>query len=233
MAGTYNINRYGYRYSINVDDEVMEQSYRRGELVEQGMLDWIVNNVPKGGIWIDCGANVGEHSLVFATACEADTVYAFEPNLANFRKLEFNTEWVSSEKLIALRMGVGSEPQLMGIVNTAQGRPSQTGLDRFAATCNVPVIALDAIVPEDRLIRLIKIDVEGMEQQVISGALRILDQRHPELFIEIWKQADLDDITKQLATFGYTLIECYGEAPTFHFSASGRYAVTYKPRQLQ
>lgn len=225
----YLIERYGYRYSIDVDDAVMEAHYKRGELVEQGMLTWIVDNVPHGGVFVDCGANVGEHSLVFATACKADTVMAFEPAPVNYRKLSNNAGDLANAMLF--RLGVGQGPRLTGIAPTAQGRNSQWALTP-ATHSNVAVVSLDAIVPQDG-VRLLKIDVEGMEWDVLQGARLLIHRSKPEIFVEIWKQADLNMIAEWLAIDGYELIECWGEAPTFHFSASGRYAVTYKPRQLQ
>lgn len=228
----YLVSRYGFDYHLTVDDEVMEKSYEQGELVEQGMLDWIVANVPKGGIWVDCGANIGEHSLVYATACGADTVMAFEPVPFNYG-LMLKNSMGNYPNLLPLMLGVGIGPMIASIVSTAQGRNSQFALAEAKPNeLRAAVVSLDAIVPHDG-VRLLKIDVEGAEWDVLRGARTLIKASKPEIFVEIWEQATLDLITNWLALRGYTLIECYGDAPMFFFSASGRYSVTYRPRELQ
>lgn len=217
---THTFRMYNREFTIEANDPVLEADYARGQFYEGMMLDWILANVPRGGIWVDCGANIGNHSLAFSVV--ADLVMAFEPVPQNFDKLKRNT---STRTIIPIMLGVGQGPRLMGVEETAQGRDSQ-----FALVDNdspyVPVVSLDAIVPNARLL---KIDVEGMEYETLMGARRILQDDHPEIFVEIWNKVDLDLITKLLGVYGYILIERWNEAPTYHFSASGRYPVTYKP----
>ena len=49
----------------------------------------------------------------------------------------------------------------------------------------------------------------------------------PELFIEIWTEELLEQFQADLALLGYTMIERYNPCATYHFSASGKYPVTY------
>lgn len=226
--GTYRITRYGHEFSIAVNDATMEDEYRSGRLAEQPMLDWIMEHVPSGGIWIDAGAYVGNHTMVFAL--KADAVLAFEPMARNFAALEANTAALLNVMLI--NKGLGGSMRLMAAREGGTGQDSQWRLTEPDAQDS----GLVEVMPLDRLelgdIRLIKLDVEGMEAEAIAGALDTIGRCRPELFIEIWKQDALDRIRAVLATLGYKLIECWNAAPTFHFSASGRYPVTYKPRQL-
>jgi len=230
--GTYAISRYGFDYRITADDPIMEDRFAAGELCEQAMLDWIVANIPHGGIWVDAGANVGNHTLVFATACEAEMVIAFEPVPWNYRLLLENQNRLDNplDNVLPLMLGVGLGPSLMTIKPTAQGRNCQFSL-AIDGKPNAAVVSLDAVVPRDN-VRLLKIDVEGMEYYTLRGAMNILEASHPEIFVEIWHQRELDMIIDLLTPYGYRLIECWNHSPTFHFSASGRYNVTYKPRQL-
>lgn len=227
---TYFLNRYGFDYRLSVDDPIMEDRFRAGELCEQGMLDWIVANIPHGGIWIDAGANIGNHTQVFATACEADIVMAFEPVPENHDNLIANTAHLSN--VIAPRLGVGCGPMLCEIIPTAQGRNCQFALKRSEGRPNTAVVSLDAIVPQDG-VRLLKIDVEGAEYETLQGARMLIHRSKPEIFVEIWKQADLELIEQWLTMQGYVLCECYNHSPTFHFSASDRYPSTYTKRELQ
>ena len=101
MTSTYNIRRYGRVFTIQVDDLIMETHYKKGELCEFHMLDWIEKNIQRGGIWIDAGANVGNHTLPFALW--ADGVVALEPMKVNYDMLLRNI-WSSGlvDKVSAL-----------------------------------------------------------------------------------------------------------------------------------
>ena len=224
MGATYTIERWGHKYIITVDDDVMEETYAKGELCEQVMLDWIIAKVPHGGIWVDCGANVGNHTMVFATACEADVVLAFEPVPWNHETLLANTAHLPN--VIAPRLGVGAGPQLCEILPTAQNRNSQFALRESANKPNTIVVSLDAVVPW-KGVRMLKVDVEGMELDVLKGARSIIMASRPEIFVEVWVRSELDNVAELLRPFGYILIERSNCAPTYHFSASGRYPVTY------
>lgn len=221
---THAFQQYGRTFSIEANDPVLEKEYAAGRFYEGQMIDWILANVPHGGIWVDCGANVGNHALAFATA--AHMVVAIEPIVVNYDMLERNIKMSGCGNVLPLRVGVGQGPKLMDFHPTAQGRPSQFGLYEGPSPC-VAVMSLDNIIPGANA-RLLKIDVEGMEYETLLGARNIIHNHKPEIFVEIWDAKELDVITAWLALSGYILIERWNEAPTYHFSASGRYPVTYK-----
>jgi FkbM family methyltransferase len=231
---TYQITRYGHTFTIRVDDEIMESHYRKGELCEYHMLDWIHKNIPRGGVWIDAGANVGNHTLPFALW--ADKVLAFEPMPVNFDLLQLNVaNFYHGDRVECLRLGVGAE------YTSASAKLGGTGQNcQWELTVKDPletrnqdivVVPIDPQVSDTEDIRLIKLDVEGMEEAVLAGAMETIRRCKPELFIEIWDEPVLERIAALLAPMGYQLIERWNVAPTFHFSASGRYPVTYTPAE--
>lgn len=221
----YHIDRYGARFDIEVGhDDHAKAVYERGLLSEHHMLDWIEANVPHDGCWIDAGANIGNHALAFALW--ADRVIAIEPVRENFTRLERNIARNPMGILVvAVRLAVGREPALVGARKGGSGQDSQYLMD---GPGSIPVVVLDHLVPTDMPVRLLKMDVEGMEEAALDGAMRIIQQWKPEIFVEIWEADLLKRITATLAARGYKLIERWGEAPTYHFSASGRYPVTYR-----
>lgn len=233
--GTHKIKRYGHEFTITVEgDKFADEVFSRGELSEQPMLDWIERNVPRGGLWIDGGANVGNHAMAFSLW--ADVVVAFEPMPVNYDLLMRNLSgWPLKHKVFPYREGLSDKPGKLGAVMGGTGQNCQWILQPDpSGEVHVDTIDRRILGTVTRMIpvRLIKLDVEGMEAEAIAGALDTIGRCRPELFIEIWKQDALDRIRAVLATLGYKLIECWNAAPTFHFSASGRYPVTYKPRQL-
>lgn len=225
MANTYHLTRYGHTYKIAVDDEFMEHHYRRGELCEYHMLDWIQKHVPPGGVWVDAGANVGNHSLFFATAMDADLVLAFEPADVNYSLLLENTR--PYVNIVPQKLGVGSKVEMAGIRLGGTGKNCQfelhTPTDEADAT--IPVLPIDSLVPRYN-VRCLKLDVEGMEILAITGAWETIKLCLPEIFVEVWKRHELDLIIATLGVLGYKLIERYNVAPTYHFSVRP-YKVTY------
>lgn len=231
MSTTYRINRYGREFTIEVEDRIMEDHYKRGELCEYHMLDWIERNIPRGGIWIDAGANVGNHTLPFALW--ADVVVALEPMTVNYDMLLSNIEASGLvDKVSALKYGAGEKYSHMGAVLGGTGQNCQWILTEDGEGPKVPVLPIDDLVSGSVApVRLIKLDVEGMEEAAIAGAWKTIRRFLPDLFVEIWDEDVLERIGAKLAPLGYKLIERWNVAPTFHFSASGRYPVTYTPAE--
>ena len=228
---TYQITRYGHTFTIRVEDEIMETTYKEGNLCEYHMLDWMYRNLPRGGVWIDAGANIGNHTLPFALW--ADQVIAFEPMEVNMDLLMQNVASFKAEgrgKILMLSAGVGREEGYASAKLGGTGKNCQWELTPGEdCEAGIPIAKIDNHVRDTDDVRVIKLDVEGMELAAIIGALKTIERCRPEMFIEIWDEAILWKITAELEPFGYVLTERYNVAPTFHFSASGRYPVTYKP----
>ncbi|TXH51166.1 MAG: FkbM family methyltransferase [Desulfurellales bacterium] len=230
---TYTITRYGHTFTIRVDDEIMEAHYRKGELCEYHMLDWIHRNIPRGGVWIDAGANVGNHTLPFSTW--AAEVLAFEPMPQNAELLQLNVANFDHQgRVIMFQMGVGAREGFASAKLGGTGQNCQWELIPASGEDCGGSIYLTTIDNECRSradVRLIKLDVEGMEEAALAGAMETIRRCKPELFIEIWDEPVLERIGALLTPLGYKLIERWNVAPTFHFSASGRYPVTYTPAE--
>jgi FkbM family methyltransferase len=226
---TYQITRYGHTFTIRVDDEIMETHYRNGELCEHHMLDWMERNLPRGGLWIDAGANVGNHTLPFALW--ADQVIAFEPMEVNAELLIFNVaHFDRGGKVLVIQEGVGREEGYASATLGGTGKNCQWELTPDeGCEAGIAIAKIDNHVRDTDDVRVIKLDVEGMEEAALAGAMQTIRRCKPELFIEIWDEPVLESISALLAPLGYVLTERYNVAPTFHFSASGRYPVTYTP----
>lgn len=225
---TYYVTRYGQTFPLTVDDRIMEAHYAKNELCEFHMLDWIEANVKRGGVWIDAGANVGNHALPFSLW--ADRVVCFEPMPVNFTLLERNIAQFGATNIMAHRLGVGTGPEWVTAEVGGTGENCQWELRSGGAAGDIQVVALDAIIPGVD-VRVLKLDVEGMEVMALNGARRIISTCRPEIFVEIWDEAVLERITTELSLYGYELVERWNVAPTFHFSQRGRYPVTYKPAE--
>jgi FkbM family methyltransferase len=139
---------------------------------------------------IDAGANMGAHTAVFSALFSH--VYAFEPQAVIYRLLRANTALYSN--VTTYRAALGNEegfihlPQLnYAVSNNYGGMGKYMEWDRKNQAHEVVqqrmIDKIDAIRAADK-ISLIKIDVEGMESEVIEGAMAIIDKHRPALYVE-------------------------------------------------
>ena len=82
--------------------------------------------------------------------------------------------------------------------------PEFIGQAYGAARASIPAMRLDALKLER--IDLIKIDVEGMELDVLEGARTSIDRYHPILTVETIK-TDFDRLTNLLAELDYQVFQ--------------------------
>ena len=117
-------------------------------------------------IYVDLGAYNGDTVLEFAEAVggKYKSIYAFEPNPKNYRKLCKNTDHMND--LTAFNAAAWSESKMLGFTKN-EGRMSKAS---NAGELEVQGLAVDDIVGEQASI--IKLDVEGAEREAIAGAKR-------------------------------------------------------------
>jgi FkbM family methyltransferase len=175
--------------------------------------------VRPGDTAIDVGANAGAHTL--ALAASGARVVACEPNPGLRGRLRANVE-LNRLRSVAVRpyaltaepgpvtLHVPSDPVHTGGASLLPGVHEHL---RDAATVKVEGVTLDELVARERLeqVRLVKIDVEGMEAAVLAGGRRLLQRDHPDLAFEYtrewWDAAgtSLESVLQDLEGLGYSV----------------------------
>ncbi|HUG64312.1 MAG TPA: FkbM family methyltransferase [Gaiellaceae bacterium] len=126
------------------------------------------------GVVVDVGAGVGEFTLAAARRFPELTVLSCEPNPAAFALLTLNAAASGYTNVKIIPAAIGTEPQYV-LRNAASGaRASAVG----AADAQAVVVMgrrLDEIVPCGP-IRLLKIDCEGLEVDVLRSAAGVIDR---------------------------------------------------------
>ncbi len=168
---------------------------------------------------IDVGANIG---ATMVQTCQrvgnSGMVIGFEPDPKSFRKCQEHLSLNRCEHALVLPLGVGSEASKKVLrvrvpSNQGMNQISPEGLETDGVS--IQVTTLDSFVREKALKRLdvIKIDVEGYENEVLKGAQACLETFHPRLFIEIddlnLKEhgSSPEEIYRRLESLGYRLYE--------------------------
>jgi FkbM family methyltransferase len=160
---------------------------------ERGHQRAMLSLVRPGDVVMDVGANWGLHSLLLSRlAGPAGRVVALEPLPEAFEALRWHLSANGCRNVIALPLALADTDGLMGFVrgeSTSQGALDNTEYTDRAqhSGLEVSVRTLDSLIAELDLnsLRLVKIDVEGAESAVLSGAQRTLDRYRPYLVVDL------------------------------------------------
>ncbi len=182
---------YGLKFFVAANDFGIGKLLReRGEFarVETDLIIAYMKASPPG-CYIDVGANIGAIALPVAAKTEA-RVIAVEAQRVMATVLSANVCNNSLHNVEVIHAAAGAEPSLtpfpqgkLGQSPVNFGVVGQALLDHDQLDVEtVRVCTLDEIAPADT--RLIKIDVEGAEPQVLAGATRLIAQTRPIWLLE-------------------------------------------------
>jgi FkbM family methyltransferase len=200
----------------NVNDSYIGQSLERYGEYSFGESDLFRQIVQPGDVVVEVGANIGAHTLQLAQlAGPTGEVHAFEPQRLVFQALCANMALNSVTNTRCYPLAVGRE---QGTILVPFLDPSTTNnfgglslIDRRRGD-RVTVTTVDAL--ELKTCRLIKIDVEGMEREVILGAAETIRRTSPYLYVENDRESKSDDLLRTIAALGYDLYQ--HEPPLFN-----------------
>ncbi|MFZ1469621.1 MAG: FkbM family methyltransferase [Paracoccaceae bacterium] len=157
---------------------------------EKDELDYLARHVfpqlPAGGICLDVGANIGNHSLTFAP--HFARVIGFEPHPRTFRLLQLNAELAPN--VTALNLGASSAPGVISVGQDPQNMAA-TGIGRDGvasmARVDFQLVRIDdlAEVQEAGPVTFMKVDVEGHEAQALEGASDTIRRHAPLIALEV------------------------------------------------
>lgn len=203
-AGFNQLGRCRYGVMLyNVNDRYIGRSLQAYGEYCQAEADLLARFVRPGDIVVDAGANIGTLTLFFARAVAGQgRVYAFEPQRVIFQTLCANIALNSLTNVHAFQAALAdtagattTDAADYRLENNYGGMP----LGLWPEGERVPMTTLDSL-GLDRC-DLAKIDVEGMEAQVLQGAEATLSKCRPALYVENDREdkaAELIDCVKAL-----------------------------------
>lgn len=185
---------------------------------ELGLLGTVLG---KGDVVIDIGAHIGTFAVPLARVVGVDgIVVCFEPWPSSYDLLDLNVELNGLGRIVVTRrIAMGDRP---GRFRVAAVDEENTGAAHLEADDDGPVAAvtLDGWMSRnpwlDRL-DLLKIDTEGMELAVLTGAAATLEKHSPMVYAEIAEEqlaragATSAQIESVLRDRGYRLFRNVGE----------------------
>jgi len=157
-----------------------------------------------GMIVYDLGANTGIYTVLACRAVgQSGRVFSFEPATSNLFYLHENIRANRFLNCEVIPMAVSNTEGTVGFDFTGEsclGKISADGLLR------VPSTSLDAFCRGGKpMPHLLKIDVEGAEYDVLSGAARVLLEARPTIFLATHGEKVHMHCRDMLQQLGYTL----------------------------
>ena len=203
--------------------------------VERAERIFYLEYLREGMTVFDAGANVGDLTLLFSRFVgEAGSVHAFEPCGAAFERLSAVSRAASLRNVRLNRLALAEEegPLLLHVYeddymswNTRARRPLENyGINvKPRATEEVPSTTVDLYCERNGVtgIDLLKIDVEGAELQVLTGAGRMLREKRVRCATFEFGQTTFDmgntpeQIESYLRDAGYELRNVVAGDPVF------------------
>ena len=177
----------GFKIFSDVNDSAV------GKFVRENIYEHDVTTVfrtllrPGMGV-LDIGANIGYYTMLSASVVgPGGHVFAVEANPQNARLLEASRRLNAFGQVAVYPLAAAAETGMVALTTSHSTGTTSTLPDEIAALLNariVPAAALDTIVPADKRIDLIKIDVDGAEYKAMLGCQQIIERFRPVIISE-------------------------------------------------
>lgn len=170
----------------------------------------VINTLPNESIALDAGANIGFVCVPIANWLKNKngTIYAFEPQRMLYNALCGTASLNDLENLHIENVAISDKQGFLKIPKQDYSKPKDFGMvsltkqENISNFDNVKVTTIDNL----KLSRLdfLKIDVEGMEIEVLSGAKKTIRKHRPWCWIEYW-MIDKNLLLNQFKNLNYKI----------------------------
>jgi len=174
-----------------------------------------------GVVAVDCGANIGVHTIEWARHLTGwGVVLAFEAQERIYYALAGNIAINNCFNARAVHAAVTRQPGMMKIPNPNYLAPASFGSLEIKKRENTEFIGQAIDYSESKMVDvqtisldsfnfprldLIKMDVEGMELDALAGGVNAIGKHHPILFIETLK-TDKSELRARLDSLDYSAL---------------------------
>jgi FkbM family methyltransferase len=196
--------KYGFDVFLNPDDAFCSFSlYEFGYYTETSTTNLFLKLIAsKSGLIVDVGANIGWYTLLAAKK-GAKQVHAFEPVPQIIELLEksvkkngFSEQIVAHKSVVSDHIGKTTlflNPHInRGLASTVRNTGNESVI------CDA--VTLDSLF-EDRVVDLLKLDVEGAEPNVLVGAKKMIEEKRLCHVLMEWNQESWKDKMNLLEPF--------------------------------
>ncbi|HEY1383746.1 MAG TPA: FkbM family methyltransferase [Dongiaceae bacterium] len=155
-----------YFFVNNKNDEI-QRHHAEGKFYEDEELAVIKEFFPRGGVFVDIGANVGNHTIYACKFLPLTQAIVIEPNPPAIEILRTNVALNGLDRLVDL---------------------SHLGKGLYDKRAHAQGLVPGDEILLDRRVDFIKLDVDGLEMEVLRGLAGTIAKWRPRLFIEVSDQ---------------------------------------------
>ena len=179
----------GEFFYVNTEDRSITPWILHGGYWEIFVDDILSALARPGDVFVDVGANMGYYTIKIGTLVGPEgRVYSFEPNPETYEFLRDNVminAFESRARLSKTAVGDSAGEAWLSFQRREPGgstvRTEPLNLENEMC---VPVVRLDDVIPADRPVNLVKIDVEGFEPLALKGMKGVL-ARSPDAAVVV------------------------------------------------
>ena len=151
----------------------------------EGEIESLLQIVEPGDVVVDVGANIGTHTVPLARRVgRAGGVLAIEPQRLVYQALCGNIALNGLINVVSINAAAGSDAGRTMVPLIDPGQPFNWGglrADAYEEGEETEVMTLDSL--HFNRCKLVKIDVGGMETEVLAGAQDLIGRCRPVLFV--------------------------------------------------
>jgi FkbM family methyltransferase len=181
-------------------------------------FEWL-KQVNSDGIFkgsaVDVGANIGNHSLYFSDYF--NEVLSYEPQPLTFKLLNVNSQLVTNIRCFNFGLS-SSEKKVPFVVDQQNMGGSHIVAEGDSGGVDLWLKTLDSVrIKADPPVKLIKIDVEGHEYDVLVGAKEVIKKDQPIIIFEQHKSDFTGNSTKSIdliKSYNYSNFACIEKSPS-------------------
>ncbi len=195
-------------------DYIQKNLATKGVPYELAMLTDMKSRLTADSTVLDVGANIGNHTFYLAQVPRCQVI-AFEANDELAHAMDITASEAGLEERVTVHaFALGEKP---GFAEFEQPMPDNLGGQSLRkGSGKIKVRTLDSFGIAGP-VAAIKIDVEGMELDVLKGGKKLIEKNLPILYVESQTKESFADISSYLGTLGYCYRNTFNATPTHLF----------------
>jgi FkbM family methyltransferase len=205
-------NKYGgYCVPVTHIDRPVVQKILSGDVYEPNTIEFIRENCQNGDI-IHAGTYFGDFLPALSQSCgSGNKIWAFEPNPESYRHALITTYINSLQNVELTNAGLGEKSTSLSMkIADSSGKPLgggskliQENKQKFDNSVIVDIVTIDEIIPSNRQISIIQLDLEKFEQFALNGAIKTIQRCKPIIILETLPEEEW--LSENLFSLGYRI----------------------------
>lgn len=195
-------------------DYIQKNLATKGVPYELSMLTDMKRRLQVESTVLDVGANIGNHTFYLAQVLRCHVI-AFEANDELAHAMDITASEAGLEESVTVHaFALGDKP---GFAEFEQAMPENLGGQRLRkGSGRIKIRTLDSF-GISAPVSAVKIDVEGMELDVLKGGKKLIESNLPILYVESQTKESFLEISSFLKTLGYCYRDTFNATPTHLF----------------